>query len=104
MNFPQISQEKCKKCMKKEDREGSTAGLYPGVLYYSVTQSYANSFWRDVVLETSKNVSRDEDNILDQIYIKHICSENIHIYVQGHAMKENSYGQNVVFVSDFGEH
>ena len=35
---------------------------------YSVTQSYANSFLRDVV-----NISKDEDNILDQIYIKQIC-------------------------------
>ena len=36
---------------------------------YSVSQSYANSFWGDVVLDTFNNVSRDEDNILDQIYI-----------------------------------
>ena len=37
---------------------------------YSVTQSYANSFWGDVVLDTFNNVSRDENNILDQIYNK----------------------------------
>ena len=35
---------------------------------YSVTKSYANSFWGDVVLDTLNNVSRDEDNILNQIY------------------------------------
>ena len=40
---------------------------------YSVTQSYANYFGGDVVLDTSKYVSRDEDNILDQIYMKQIC-------------------------------
>ena len=44
-------------------------------LNYSVTQSFANSFWGDVVLDTFSNVSGDEDNILDQIYIKQICSE-----------------------------
>ena len=42
---------------------------------YSVTQSYANSFCGDVVLDTFNNVSRDEDNILDQIYIKQICPD-----------------------------
>ena len=36
------------------------------------TQPYANSFWGDVVLDTSNNVSRDEDNILDQIFIMRI--------------------------------
>ena len=40
---------------------------------YSVTQSYANSFLGYVVLDTFNNVSRDDDNILDQIYIKQIC-------------------------------
>ena len=38
-------------------------------MIYSVTQSYANSFWGYVVLDTFNNESRDEDNILDQIYI-----------------------------------
>ena len=42
---------------------------------YSVTQSYANSFWGYVVLDTFNNVSRDEDNISDQIYIKQMCSD-----------------------------
>ena len=42
---------------------------------YSVTQSFANSFWRDVVLDTFNNVSRDENNILYQIYVKQICSD-----------------------------
>ena len=37
---------------------------------YSVTQSYVNSFGGYVVLDTFNNVSRDEDNILDKIYIK----------------------------------
>ena len=44
-------------------------------LLYSVTQSYANSFWGVVVLDTFNNVSRDEANILDQIYIKQICPD-----------------------------
>ena len=35
---------------------------------YSVMQSYANSFFGDVALDTFKNVSEDEDNILDKIY------------------------------------
>ena len=42
---------------------------------YSVTQSYANSFWGYVVLDTFNSVSRDEDNILDQIYKEQICSD-----------------------------
>ena len=42
---------------------------------YSITQSYANSFWGDVVLDSFNNVSMDEDNILDQIYKKQLCSD-----------------------------
>ena len=42
---------------------------------YSVTQSYANSVWGDIVLDAFNNVSRDEDNILGQIYIKQICPD-----------------------------
>ena len=38
------------------------------IYIYSVTQSYANSFRGDV-LDSFNNVTRDEDNILDQIYI-----------------------------------
>ena len=38
-------------------------------------QSYGNSFGGDVVLDTFNNVSRDEDNILDQKYQKQICSD-----------------------------
>ena len=41
----------------------------------NVMQSDANNFGGDVVLDTFNNVSRDEDNILDQIYIKQICSD-----------------------------
>ena len=47
------------------------------VYSYSVMQSYANSFRGDVVLGTFNNVSRDEDNILNQIYIRQICSDFI---------------------------
>ena len=48
---------------------------------YSVTQSYANSFWGDVVLDNFNNVSRDEDNMLGQIYIDQICLNfNYHDY------------------------
>ena len=32
-------------------------------------------FWEDVVLDSFNNASRDEDNILDQIYKKQICSD-----------------------------
>ena len=39
---------------------------------HSVTQLYVNSFWRDVGFD---NVSGDEENILDQIYIKQMCSD-----------------------------
>ena len=44
------------------------------IVQYSVTQSYANSFLGYVVLNTFNNVSRDEDNILDQIYMQQIYS------------------------------
>ena len=43
---------------------------HTGIPLYSVTQSFANSFIGYVVLNTFNNVSRDEDNILDQIYTK----------------------------------
>ena len=36
--------------------------------WYSVTQSHANNFLGDVVLESVNNVSRDEDNISDFYY------------------------------------
>ena len=36
--------------------------------WYSVTQSFANSFLGYFVLDSFNNVSRDEDNIFDQIY------------------------------------
>ena len=34
-----------------------------------------NHFGGDVVMDSFNNTSRDEENILDQIYMKHICSE-----------------------------
>ena len=42
---------------------------------YSVTQSYANSFLEYVVVDTFINVSKDVDNIFDQIYIEQICPD-----------------------------
>ena len=42
---------------------------------YSVTQSYKDILLGDVVFDTFNIVSRDEDNILDQIYIKQICRD-----------------------------
>ena len=42
---------------------------------YSVTQSLSNSLLGDVVLDSFNNASRDEDNILDQIYKNQICSD-----------------------------
>ena len=50
-----------------------------GTNRYSVTQSYTNHFWGDVVLYSFKNVSRDEDNILDQINKKQMCSDFYYI-------------------------
>ena len=44
-------------------------------ILYSVTQKYTNSFLGYVVLDTFSNVSRDENSILDQIYIKQICPD-----------------------------
>ena len=35
-------------------------------------------FSGDVVLDTYNNVSRDEDNILNQVYIKQICPDFYH--------------------------
>ena len=55
-----------------------TTYLYLLPLLYSITQSYAKSFWGDVVFDSFNNVSRDEDNILDQIYIKKMCSDFYH--------------------------
>ena len=43
--------------------------------FYIVTQSYADSFRGDVVLDSFNNVSRDEYNILYQIYVKQMCSD-----------------------------
>ena len=51
-------------------------------MIYSVTQSYANSFWGDVILDTFNNVSRDEDNILEQIYVKQIWSDFYYEYLE----------------------
>ena len=62
-------------CYGKIDRLGTVWDCQASQHVYSVTQSYANSFLRDVVLDTFNNVSRDEDNILDQIYIRQICLE-----------------------------
>ena len=44
-------------------------------IVHSVTQLYAISFFWRCRLGHLNNVSRDEDNILDQIYIKQICSD-----------------------------
>ena len=53
----------------------TSPAVRPGTLNrYSVTQSYANSFRGDILLDRFNNLSRDEDNILDQIYIKQMCS------------------------------
>ena len=46
-----------------------------GKVTCSVTQSYANSFWGDVVLDTFNNVSRYKDNILDQMYNRQTCPD-----------------------------
>ena len=45
---------------------------------YSVSQSYAKRFVGDVVLDSFNNESRDENNILDQIYQKQICLDSYH--------------------------
>ena len=77
-----ISQEKYLKMILKDwttqwhwTRDSGIASKWnDATMRYSVTQSYQNSFWGDVVLDTFHNVSRDEDNILAQIYIKKIFS------------------------------
>ena len=62
---------------------------------YSVTQSYANSFGGDIVFDTFNKVSRDEDNILDQIYIKQICSDFYYEDLKMlRAIEEKSYLKN----------
>ena len=65
---------------------------------YSVTQSYANSFWGDVVLDSLNNSSREEDNILDQIYKKQMCSDFYYENLKGlrimrilRVIEENAY-------------
>ena len=40
---------------------------------YSVMQSYAISFGGDIVFNSFNNVSRDKENILNQIHIKQMC-------------------------------
>ena len=45
--------------------------MVPGLGYIDT----ANSFIGYVVLNTFNNVSRDEDNMLDQIYIQQICPD-----------------------------
>ena len=47
--------------------------IYKSIVY-SVSQSYANSFWGGVVLDTFNNSSREEDNILDLTYQRQISS------------------------------
>ena len=49
-------------------REGGGAVVY----WYSLMQSDGNIFCGDVVLYSFNKASRDEENILDQIYIKNI--------------------------------
>ena len=44
-------------------------------VYCSVTQSYANSFWGNVVLDTFNNVSGNEDNILNHMYKRQTCPD-----------------------------
>ena len=45
-----------------------TMQLFDYLSLYSVMQSDGNSFWGNVVLDGFDRASRDEDNILDQIY------------------------------------
>ena len=44
----------------------AVGGAMAGYCIYSVTELYVSSFLGNVVLDTFNNVSRDEDNILDQ--------------------------------------
>ena len=43
---------------------------------YRVMQSHSNNFLGDVVLNSFNNASRDEDNIVDQIY-KSVIMKNL---------------------------
>ena len=45
------------------------------LLFHTAFRNRTNSFWGDVVLDSFRNTSRDKDSILDQIYLKQICSE-----------------------------
>ena len=63
-------------------------------------QSYANSFWGDVVLDSFNNVSRDEDSILDQIYIRQICSDFYHEDLKFWVIEENAYLKNYSFLQE----
>ena len=59
---------------------------------YSVMQSDGNSVCGDAVLNSFNKASRDEDNILDQIYIEQKCPnfyyDDFLIYI---TLYENAY-------------
>ena len=59
---------------------------------YSVMQSDGNSFCGDVVLDSFNKASRDEDNILDQIYKKQKCLDFYYVnFIFSIKMYENAY-------------
>ena len=75
-----------KRCATKEKGTFFNVRTKPGgggkgenIFAAFLTQSYANSFWGDVVLDSFKNVSRDKYNILNHIYKKQMCS---HFYYE----------------------
>ena len=63
-----------KVCIQIKPRDSSKE-RYKQITNMYIRQSYVNSFLGDVVPDTFNNVSKDEENILDQIYIKEICPD-----------------------------
>ena len=51
-------------------------------------QSAGNIFWGDVVFNSFNNSSRDEENILDQIYGKQICLD---LYYDDYYIKSENH-------------
>ena len=80
-NHHMIQEKYCENLQKKaieDSRNITSLGNIIQKLRYSVTQTFANSFGGYVVLDTFNNVAKDEDNIIDQIYVKQICPAFYH--------------------------
>ena len=56
---------------------------YEDFFFQRVTHLYLNSFGGDIVLDSFNN-AWDEDNVLDQIYVKKICLDFYCDYLDFH--------------------